>query len=292
MAYDPNLLHPAFRPLIEQVIAAAAQQGLVLVPVQGARTHDEQAALYAQGRTAPGSIVTNAGPGQSLHNYGVAVDLVPQQLLDTPNWSPESELWNTVGQLAQQFGLEWGGGWTGFVDRPHVQMANTGGWRALQGLPLDDAGFVVLGGPSLGHDLAQGPDPVPGAAQTAPIPAETGQTSPMPTPAAPPTPIADAVVRVGQAFSAPQGSPAANQAEIPQTPRLAAADFAENSRNRLAEMTATLVPAPDTGLGAAEQPMRAFNQPFAELMQKPDPFKVLFGPARNAPLGGGTRIRA
>jgi hypothetical protein len=99
-------------------------------------------------------------------------------------------------------------------------------------------------------------------------------------------------VRVGQAFSAPQGGPAANQAEIPQTPRLAAADFAENSRNRLSQMTATLMPAPETGLGAAEAPMRAFNQPFAEMTQKPDPFKILFGPARSAPLGGGTRIRA
>jgi hypothetical protein len=57
-------------------------------------------------------------------------------------------------------------------------------------------------------------------------------------------------------------------------------------------MTNTLMPAPETGLGAAEAPMRAFNQPLTDMLQKPDPFKMLFGPARSAPLGGGTRIRA
>ena len=130
---------------------------------------------------------------------------------------------------------------------------------------------------------------MPNGTPASPVMAENVPAAP---PQAPPTPIADAIVRVGQAFSSQQGQNAPNQAEIPQTPRLAATDFAENSRNRLAEMTATLMPAPETGLGAAEAPMRAFNQPFAEMTQKPDPFKPLFGPARSAPLGGGTRIRA
>jgi len=292
MAYDPSQLHPLFRARIEQAIAWAAARGVRLVPVQGHRTHEEQAALYAQGRTAPGAIVTQAGPGQSLHNYGVAVDLVPADLVNTPNWSPESPLWDVVGQAANAAGLEWGGNWTGFVDRPHVQMADTGGWRTLQTLPRDEQGFVVLGatpGPQPQHGAPARQAPLPTGAPASPVVAENVPAAP---PAAPPTPIADAVVRVGQAFSAPQGGPAANQAEIPQTPRLAAADFAENSRNRLSQMTATLMPAPETGLGAAEAPMRAFNQPFAEMTQKPDPFKILFGPARSAPLGGGTRIRA
>jgi hypothetical protein len=44
----------------------------------GRRTMEEQAALYAKGRTKqPGKIVTKAKPGQSYHNYGLAFDWVP-----------------------------------------------------------------------------------------------------------------------------------------------------------------------------------------------------------------------
>lgn len=41
----------------------------------GLRTAAEQAALYAQGRTTPGAIVTNAPPGRSAHEHGLAVDV-------------------------------------------------------------------------------------------------------------------------------------------------------------------------------------------------------------------------
>lgn len=39
------------------------------------RTFAEQDALYAQGRTKPGSIVTYARGGQSYHNFGIAIDI-------------------------------------------------------------------------------------------------------------------------------------------------------------------------------------------------------------------------
>jgi peptidoglycan L-alanyl-D-glutamate endopeptidase CwlK len=43
----------------------------------GRRTMEEQAALYAKGRTIIGKIVTKAKPGESYHNYGLAFDWVP-----------------------------------------------------------------------------------------------------------------------------------------------------------------------------------------------------------------------
>lgn len=43
-------------------------------PYFGLRSLDEQGKLYAQGRTIPGPIVTNAPPGSSAHNYGCATD--------------------------------------------------------------------------------------------------------------------------------------------------------------------------------------------------------------------------
>ena len=43
--------------------------------ISGTRTYAEQDVLYQQGRTTPGPIVTNAPPGYSNHNFGIAFDL-------------------------------------------------------------------------------------------------------------------------------------------------------------------------------------------------------------------------
>ena len=67
--------------LADKVRAAAetlASSGTFLLVVSGLRTAAEQNALYAQGRNGvPGNIVTNAKAGHSMHNYGLAVDVVP-----------------------------------------------------------------------------------------------------------------------------------------------------------------------------------------------------------------------
>lgn len=43
-------------------------------PISGYRSFDEQAELYAQGRTTPGPVVTRAKAGFSMHCYGLATD--------------------------------------------------------------------------------------------------------------------------------------------------------------------------------------------------------------------------
>ncbi len=55
-------VHPVLADKVRQMAATLLQEGIEIRVVQGLRTHDEQAALYAQGRTAPGSIVTDAKP--------------------------------------------------------------------------------------------------------------------------------------------------------------------------------------------------------------------------------------
>ena len=59
----------------DAVDAALGPMADVWHVTQGLRTMAEQAALYAQGRTEPGAIVTHAQPGSSAHNYGLAVDV-------------------------------------------------------------------------------------------------------------------------------------------------------------------------------------------------------------------------
>ena len=92
------------------------------------RDTEYQNSLYERGRTLPGKRVTNAKGGDSLHQYRVAFDFVP--LVDgAPEWGNDA-LWAKCGAIAQSVGLEWGGAWKSFVDRPHCQDLN--------GLTLDD----------------------------------------------------------------------------------------------------------------------------------------------------------
>ena len=75
-----KLLHPSVRDevkiLIDKINTCVLTGSAKVRIAQGFRTFAEQDALYAQGRTKPGAKVTNAKGGQSIHNYGLAVDIV------------------------------------------------------------------------------------------------------------------------------------------------------------------------------------------------------------------------
>jgi peptidoglycan L-alanyl-D-glutamate endopeptidase CwlK len=88
------------------------------------RDNESQDALYAQGRTTPGAIVTHAKGGESFHNYRCAVDVVPV-VNGKPVWDTENPIWQQIGALGKKCGLEWAGLWTGFKEFPHFQY--TGG---------------------------------------------------------------------------------------------------------------------------------------------------------------------
>ena len=90
------------------------------------RDDDEQAELYARGRTEPGAIVTNARPGQSLHNpqrdgKAWAFDAVPM-LAGKTLWADEGALM-LMGAAGERAGLEWAGRWRGKLrERVHFQI--------------------------------------------------------------------------------------------------------------------------------------------------------------------------
>lgn len=97
------------------------------------RSFEEQARLYAQGRTAPGRIVTNARPGESLHNYrpALAFDIAFQ---DGKGGYSCLECFRKFAGIAKFFGLEWGGDWQGFKDMPHFQPPGYTWQMAASGL--------------------------------------------------------------------------------------------------------------------------------------------------------------
>jgi peptidoglycan LD-endopeptidase CwlK len=119
---DLDALYP---PLLERVLDMLARcraLGADYYAVAGFRTYEQQAKLYFQGRTMPGAKVTNARPGESAHNFGLAVDFCRDGYLDRaglqPDYRPES--YELLGRVAGDVGLEWGGNWR-FRDLPHCQ---------------------------------------------------------------------------------------------------------------------------------------------------------------------------
>lgn len=100
-----------------------AKEGVPVLITSTYRDVESQNALYAQGRTKPGTVVTQVRGGDSFHQYRVAFDFVP--LVDgKPVWSDTAK-WERCGSIGQAVGLEWGGSWKRFRDMPHMQ--NTGG---------------------------------------------------------------------------------------------------------------------------------------------------------------------
>lgn len=123
-------LHPQVRAMAERLLADAAAAGLPLTVTATLRSMAVQAALYAQGRTAPGRIVTNAKPGFSYHNFGLALDVVPTALLKLPDWgdtpghqASTDALWARLGAIGKAIGFRWGGEFPHLPDRPHFEWS-------------------------------------------------------------------------------------------------------------------------------------------------------------------------
>lgn len=118
-------LHPAAQRAARRFLAAAkgsdslSADGVVAKIISGTRTYAEQAELFAQGRTRPGRIVTNAAAGRSNNNFGIAWDV---GLFKGGAYLQESAHYDTTGAVGRQQGLEWGGDWSSFVDKPHFQL--------------------------------------------------------------------------------------------------------------------------------------------------------------------------
>lgn len=120
---DIDELEPVTQLKCRQFVNKCAEAGIDVIITSTYRDYESQDALYAKGRTAPGKIVTNAQAGQSFHNFRVAFDFVP--VVDGKAQWDDTLLWGLCGKIAVNCGLEWGGNFKSFKDRPHCQY--TGG---------------------------------------------------------------------------------------------------------------------------------------------------------------------
>lgn len=108
-------LYPQVRARVEAMVRECAKEGIDLLVTCTFRDVPAQDALYAQGRSTPGLIVTNARGGESMHNYRCAVDVVPMRNGKCV-WGTsgnDGTLWRKVGMIGESCGLEWAGRWTG-----------------------------------------------------------------------------------------------------------------------------------------------------------------------------------
>lgn len=100
-----------------------AELGIDLVFTATYRDDESQDALYAIGRTIKGTKVTNAKAGYSYHNFRLAFDVVPVRH-GKPVWNTTGEdgkLWQDIGRIGKECGLEWGGDFKSLKDLPHFQ---------------------------------------------------------------------------------------------------------------------------------------------------------------------------
>jgi peptidoglycan LD-endopeptidase CwlK len=151
-----NTMHPIVRKQLindYEFINSQLPKNCRLRLSYGLRTIKEQNDLFAMGRTATGRIVTNAKGGQSIHNYGLAFDIVMLYDLDnngtfeTAKWDLDKNFMKVVNYFKSK-GWSWGGDWKKFKDAPHFEYKKDNGeaynWRFLSSLTKDKNGYPIL----------------------------------------------------------------------------------------------------------------------------------------------------
>jgi peptidoglycan L-alanyl-D-glutamate endopeptidase CwlK len=136
------LLHPKVRDTFKKFIEECEAQNpeWTLRISQGLRTFAEQQALYDQGRTKPGKKVSNAKAGQSLHNYGLAIDLV--ELDDkVVDWNFDMK---KLAPIAEKYGITCGSKFRSFPDLPHFEINFGKNWEHFFNLKKDKEGYVII----------------------------------------------------------------------------------------------------------------------------------------------------
>lgn len=143
-----QLLHPAVRTEVDNIyrnqIVPALSGRAICRFTHTLRTFAEQDEIYSRGRTklydSRGNrlgIVTKAKGGQSIHNYGLALDIV--LIKDgTAAWETNIDFdkdgkadWMEVVQIFKSAGWTWGGDWKNFRDAPHFEKTFGYSWRTL-----------------------------------------------------------------------------------------------------------------------------------------------------------------
>ena len=162
-----QLLHPKVRDEVKNIylneIIPALSGKAICRFAYTLRTFAEQDALYAQGRTklfdANGrklGVVTKAKGGQSIHNFGLALDIVLLKdtngdgTFESASWEDTIDFdkdgradWMEIVSILKKNGWIWGGDWKSFKDKPHFEKTFGHTWRTL--LPKHQSRDFITG---------------------------------------------------------------------------------------------------------------------------------------------------
>lgn len=125
-------LCPALQPLARRFLESCKTAGIDAFITETYRSAAEQNADYAQGRTTPGKIITNARGGESPHNctdpYGVpaarAFDFAIKDATGVLDWDPSDDAWHAAIKIGMDLGLISGYNWCRIKDAPHFELPN------------------------------------------------------------------------------------------------------------------------------------------------------------------------
>jgi len=107
-----DVLHPSTKKKVVKLLELCQKNNLAVLVLDTVRTFEEQAELL---KKVP--VVTKAGPGQSPHNWGCAIDFCQ----NIKGKEYEDSFFPKVGKLAKEAGLFWGGDFKSFKDMPHIE---------------------------------------------------------------------------------------------------------------------------------------------------------------------------
>lgn len=125
-------VHPNLQKVVRRALEISGVDFMVL---EGVRTPERQRALYAQGRTTPGKIVTwtlKSNHFKKADGYGHAVDLAPYPI-DWENTARFDTMAKAMFAASKELGIpiRWGADWDsdgkprerGESDSPHFELA-------------------------------------------------------------------------------------------------------------------------------------------------------------------------
>lgn len=126
--FDIDKLYPDVKEKAQQLQKNMQTLAMPIVFDNSFRSAKTQDNLYAQGRTAPGAIVTNAQGLQSYHQYGLAFDCKFRDW----GWNPpDASWWQTLGKEGEKLSLIWGGRWK-MSDIGHFEWHPGFEWEELE----------------------------------------------------------------------------------------------------------------------------------------------------------------
>lgn len=128
---DRNLddLHPLLEPICKDFLRQCVADNIHAFVTFTWRSMEEQDALYEQGRTTPGKIVTNAMGAKSKHCFTIAgkpaskaFDIAIKDDSGAILTDGQHPLYHRSGVIGRELDLVWGGDWHSIKDASHFEI--------------------------------------------------------------------------------------------------------------------------------------------------------------------------